>query len=299
MDGKKPFAIALTICTLLAAVAANGQGRIIYVDDDANAPGDGSSWQTAYKFLQDAVTAAESAEKPVEIRVAQGIYKPDRSAAKPQGTGTSSQTYFLLTDGMSLFGGYAGLSGSDPNARDVKLYQTILSGDLLGNDAPVTDAAAMAKDPTRRDNSLVVYARVIKTVRLDGCVITGGADSGGLWAGCDTTDPTARAIISDCTFRANSGFGWGDRELCRAVCGPWERSLPDACSLRTREMTGRCKAKVLLWTTVSLFGTTQNRWEARPMCMGALLPTACSWRIGAWRGEGHSTLSLFNHTVTN
>ena len=42
----------------------------IYVDDDAGLRGDGASWDTAYKYLQDALIGA-SAE--TEIRVAQGM----------------------------------------------------------------------------------------------------------------------------------------------------------------------------------------------------------------------------------
>ena len=53
-------------------------GKIIYVDDDAAGANDGSSWQNAYIYLQDALADANSSVKPVEIRVAQGIYKQDK-----------------------------------------------------------------------------------------------------------------------------------------------------------------------------------------------------------------------------
>ena len=35
---------------------------------------------------------------------------------------------------MTLMGGFAGVGASDPNARDITEYETILSGDLAGND---------------------------------------------------------------------------------------------------------------------------------------------------------------------
>jgi len=56
--------------------------RIIYVDDDANGLNDGSSWQNAYNFLQDALTATSGCGPRFycEIRVARGIYRPDQGA---------------------------------------------------------------------------------------------------------------------------------------------------------------------------------------------------------------------------
>jgi hypothetical protein len=37
----------------LALISSLGAGKTIYVDDDANGLNDGSSWQNAYKYLQD------------------------------------------------------------------------------------------------------------------------------------------------------------------------------------------------------------------------------------------------------
>ena len=55
-------------------------GKVIYVDDDAPGANDGTSWENAYFHLQDALTVANIAEKPVENIVAQGVYTPDRGA---------------------------------------------------------------------------------------------------------------------------------------------------------------------------------------------------------------------------
>lgn len=181
---------------LLAAGTATAQ-RILYVDDDALANGDGRSWATAYRFLQDALADAEAVGGPVEIRAAQGIYRPDRDRRNPDG-GRDQNVFFRLDSGMSLLGGYAGIGADDPNHRDSETYQTVLSGDLLGNDAEVTDAAMMKDDPTRTENSSVMYIYGDGS-RLDGCVITGGRNrSGALQAGNGST-------VSDCTFFANCG----------------------------------------------------------------------------------------------
>ena len=56
---------------------------IYYVDSDANGANDGSSWVDAFNYLQDALADAYSSVKPVEIHVAQGIYKPDQAAPLP------------------------------------------------------------------------------------------------------------------------------------------------------------------------------------------------------------------------
>jgi hypothetical protein len=68
---------------LLAASTAYG-GSVLYVDDDAPPAGDGLSWATAYRFLQDALADAAGGGV-AEIRVAQGVYTPDKDEANPGG----------------------------------------------------------------------------------------------------------------------------------------------------------------------------------------------------------------------
>lgn len=102
--------------TLLGSAPTVG-GNVIYVDADASGANDGSSWANAYSYLQDALADSNSADKPVEIRVAQGIYKPDKGPNQTVGDGEAT---FRLINGVTLKGGYAGFSASDPNARDKK-----------------------------------------------------------------------------------------------------------------------------------------------------------------------------------
>jgi hypothetical protein len=104
---------------------------IYYVDADANGAGDGSSWADAFIYLQHALAEAHSYGSPVEIRVAQGIYKPsDGILAIPEIDWRA--VTFQLINGVTIKGGYAGFGEPDPNARDVDAYETILSGDLNG-----------------------------------------------------------------------------------------------------------------------------------------------------------------------
>lgn len=125
------------ICILVVSVASAappllGQpARVIYVDDDAAGANNGSSWADAFNHLQDALAQAAVAAKPVEIRVAQGVYKPDQGAGIMPGDQTAS---FRMLNGVTLNGGYAGVGALDPDACDPKWYESILSGDLKGDD---------------------------------------------------------------------------------------------------------------------------------------------------------------------
>jgi hypothetical protein len=79
-------------------------GLIWYVDDDAPAGGNGSSWSRAYQHVQDALTAARAGD---EILIAYGIYRPD------QGLHVRSQNRsesFSLISGVTMEGGYLGIS---------------------------------------------------------------------------------------------------------------------------------------------------------------------------------------------
>lgn len=137
-----PLALLLTATVSL--------GKTIYVDDNATGVNDGSSWENAYIYLQDALAYADSAEKPVEIRVAQGIYKPDMGAGITSGDRDVS---FKLISGVSLSGGYAGVFEPDPNEKNYDKYETILSGDLAGNDIYTNNPNDLINEPTREENS--------------------------------------------------------------------------------------------------------------------------------------------------
>ena len=107
---------------------------VLYVDDDAPPGGDGSSWQAAFQYLQDALAVAADPNNGItEIRIAEGTYKPDQGANQTPG---DRNAVFTISGGIALRGGYAGLIGENPDNRDWDKFPTILSGDLLGNDGP-------------------------------------------------------------------------------------------------------------------------------------------------------------------
>jgi predicted outer membrane repeat protein len=209
---KTPLAISIFLVVLAAGAAA--AGRIIYVDDDATGANDGSSWVDAYNYLQDALADdANSAEKPAEIRVAQGIYRPNQGLMAVSEFDWRTTT-FQLINGVSLKGGFAGLGKPDPNARDIELYETILTGDLDGDDAEVADANGLLGHITRVENSYHVLTAcdIDPNATLDGFTIIGGNANGeedkDIYGGGIYCNNSFLEIIN-CTFQGNTSAKYG------------------------------------------------------------------------------------------
>jgi hypothetical protein len=208
MKNQRALLIASVLLVLTGGTA--GLARTVYVD--ANAPGadNGASWEDAYNFLQDALADANSSDKPIEIRVAQGTYTPDRSSAAPDGTG-DRMAFFKLRSGVALRGGYAGFGRPDPDARDIAAYETILSGDLDGNDAGVADPCDLPTEPTRSENSYHVLtgSNTDPNALLEGFTVTGGNANGTLAQGYANYgggmfNIDGSPTLAYCTFRENS-----------------------------------------------------------------------------------------------
>ena len=186
---------------LFATASRSFAGGTLFVDDDAPPGGDGITWDTAYRFLQDALTDA-SGGGISEVRVAQGVYKPDRDEANPAGTGDREAT-FQLINGVAFMGGYAGLGAKDPDARDIELYETILSGDLLGDDEP---------DFVNNDENsyhITMGSDADDTALLEGFTITAGNATGedaSAWGGGLFVDSTGSPRVRRCVFISNSSF---------------------------------------------------------------------------------------------
>ncbi len=151
---------AACISLLTTAAAVHAQPLELYVDDDAPAGGDGLSWQTAFRDLQDAM------EFPLPVgtssrvlKIAAGVYVPGRGSAQRDST-------FLVASGATLLGGFAGIESAEPNARDPLAYLSVLSGDLAGDDGPAFI--------NRGDNAFHVVTTKGDLNVLDGLVIRGG-----------------------------------------------------------------------------------------------------------------------------
>lgn len=122
---------ALSAC-LIAIFGLNpsaNAGDIIHVKASASCPGDGIGWATAYKYLQDALTAAEADD---QIWVAAGTYRVDQSCANQTGTGDREETFQLVKD-VFLLGGFKGTE-IDASQRDPVENETFLSGVVYPGD---------------------------------------------------------------------------------------------------------------------------------------------------------------------
>ena len=72
MSPRKLTTIVALLSVLGLGLSVPGAQTVVYVDDDTALGRDGTSWETAYKYLQDALIGAAGG---TEIRVAQSTYK--------------------------------------------------------------------------------------------------------------------------------------------------------------------------------------------------------------------------------
>lgn len=205
----------IIIFTGLLLVVPCAAVEIIFVDADAVGANNGLSWANAYTSLQDGIADADSLGLPAEIRVAEGIYKPDQGAGITPGDRSAA---FGLINDVIIKGGYAGFGEPDPDARDTDVYETILSGDLNGNDAQVSDPCELLDEPTRSENSyhVVDASGTDPSAVLDGFSITAGNANGSgtnLYGGGIYTY-SGSPILLNCTFSSNSAsYGGGGMDI--------------------------------------------------------------------------------------
>ncbi|MHC4327530.1 MAG: right-handed parallel beta-helix repeat-containing protein [Planctomycetota bacterium] len=206
------FATSAILVSVLCTVAA---AKTSYVDDDATGTNNGTSWADAYTYLQDALADAQLAEKPVEIRVAQGIYKPNEGLVAIPEFDWRTAT-FQLINVVTLKGGYAGIGKIDPDTRDVEMNGTVLSGDLQANDDPAVWESTL-------DNSYHVVSGggTDATAVLDGFTITAGNatlstnwDQGppydhGPQRGGGMSNLSGNPTLANCKFIRNLAFNGG------------------------------------------------------------------------------------------
>ena len=181
------------VCVAFAGVVA-AQGQVtLRVKPKAPGRDDGASWATAFEHLQDALAAAQPGD---QVWVAAGTYRPDRTAATPNGTGNRSSS-FELVSGVAVYGGFAGTE-TELSQRDPTANVTILSGDLGENDGP-----DFANDDENAYHVITATDTAAGT-RLDGFTVTGANTTGtpdNSGAGFLVTGGTI--TIANCTFSRN------------------------------------------------------------------------------------------------
>lgn len=199
LSGGNVRFLTAAVALLLTTATSSGQ-TTWYVDDDAPG-GDGTSWNQAFTFLQDALAVAAEGD---EICVGQGTYTPDRDSNNPDGTGSRSAT-FQLRSVIVTRGGYAGVNEPDPDERDVEQYVSVLSGDLAGNDAPDF------QNYEENAYHVLVGTGVDETSVLDGFTIRSGSAFGSddTLRGGGMFNDAGSPTVSSCRFVANRASLFG------------------------------------------------------------------------------------------
>jgi len=199
MGYKASFRHILIVLLFLFVSLQSALGGTIYVDANATGANNGSSWGNAYIYLQDALAAAISGDN---IWVAQGTYKPDHGAGVTIGDRNAE---FGLKAGVAMYGGFPS-GGGTWEQRDSNSYQSILSGDLNGDDEP--------NFVNRTENSKIISSIRWRTglTTLDGFTIRGAYNlqATDVYNGLALYNGSAgggQMIISNCKFLDNKGIG--------------------------------------------------------------------------------------------
>ena len=243
---------------MVLAVTGGAFAKVIHVDDDAPPGGDGSSWPTAYTFLQDALAEAETTAEPVEIRVAQGIYRPDVGTGYRRGDATAT---FDIPSGTVLVGGFAGTQANDPGARDPQKHRTVLTGDLDGDDLPVVARSDFMSGPTARNRSdnaqnVVTVRDAEPTVIIDGFTIAGGhcgtRSRRPIGYGGGVRSLQSNLVVRNCRFQFNFAATEGGALSCEGGDIVIERCTFDRNGARG-ELTGYGGAIGCTETSLTVF----------------------------------------------
>ncbi len=140
------------------SVFSLGLSAQVFVDADATGAADGTSWANAYTNLNDALLAAPAGSS---VWIADGTYT------------TPDSVSFFINKELTVLGGFNGTE-ADATAADPAANETILSGDVLGN-----DVAGTYDSLTFVDNNRVLFIQDTNevsayTVTIDGLTITNG-----------------------------------------------------------------------------------------------------------------------------
>jgi len=207
------FLIVATISMMTTQANAQAPDIVLHVDiDNGSTSGDGLSWNTATKFLQDALMLADGypSGTNIEIWVAAAFdgnddpipYRPDQGTNYTLGDQTHA---FELRNNVTLLGGFPdnphNHNGNPATIddRDPELYITILSGDLEDDDefsAYDSEGELDLQFPAYSDNSnfVVVAVGVNSSAVLDGFTIEGGVSL-----------HSAQPRFRDCRFQLHEG----------------------------------------------------------------------------------------------
>ncbi|MBN2533510.1 MAG: hypothetical protein JXB88_11485 [Spirochaetales bacterium] len=182
---------------------------VIYVDAASSEGGDGESWETAFRYLQDAITYArhlyEEDDSAPEIRIAEGVYKPtDYDGEEPLlPWGDVPEDFrFIIYPEVKLYGGYP--TGGGPRNSTTNL--TVLSGDIDDNDTIDADGITLDYSDIAGTNSnnLICFFddEIGHDTVIDGLVITASMYDG-ISVETDVDSPQLSPTFSNLVFKGN------------------------------------------------------------------------------------------------
>jgi hypothetical protein len=149
-----------TLLLLIEVTSWSKGSAFLYYFSSSSGVNDGTSWENAYTDLQQALSAVVSGE----IWVAAGSYKP----------GATRADTFQLKNNVALYGGFNG-NEDTLDQRDPGVHQTILNGDLLGDDySRFVNGHAVWSNAGDNSHHIVTGSGVDATAVLDGFVIAHG-----------------------------------------------------------------------------------------------------------------------------
>jgi uncharacterized repeat protein (TIGR01451 family) len=215
---KTVLLITVTSCAALVLLTspqtALADGPVIYVDVDASTGGDGQGWDTAYKYLQDALDYTEVySNTDYQIWVAEGIYYPDEDEDGDHASDAVTETFRLRHSNVQLYGGFAGTE-TVRDQRDWGQHLTVLSGDVDGNDDATGIVGENAYHVLYLDGDS--YESITEATVIDGFAITAGQArnypddaGGGMYCdgSCNYTACRCDPTLANLLFSGN----WADR----------------------------------------------------------------------------------------
>jgi len=187
-----------SISLFLGLFAGSARAGTIYVNAAlATGANNGTSWADAYQGASGLQSALAGSIAGDQIWVAQGSYEPTAGATR--------SIYFLLRNGVGVYGGFTGAEGT-LDERDWVANVTILTGDLNANDGSgiFTDNSFHVLDATGTTSSAVLDGFTVRGGNANG--ISTNQDRGGGILCVSGASPTVR----NCIFRENRcSFGGG------------------------------------------------------------------------------------------
>ena len=195
---KNLYLLALLLLGTLSLSA-----QIRYVTESGAGSMNGNSWADASPDLQAMIDASTAGD---EVWVAAGKYTPTVETDP----GDPRSKAFVMKEGVAIYGGFAGTE-MQRSQRDWVMNVTTLSGDLDGDDDPVTtDANGDLVFGNNGENSYHVIFNdqngLTNAAVLDGFTVSGGSAVGNIFQenyGGGVYNRCSSPTLTNCSFSGN------------------------------------------------------------------------------------------------